>query len=120
MYNSNFRLYYSTFGWTCVISRPSLSKLYLNEDGTPAAVGYFASQYGRDLVYTELHGINQNDYQNNLPDLVVYQLADGTLLAAAKAVFSAENTDITAHKGSCYIHQVEYLTVLDKLPIKLP
>ena len=120
MYQNNFKLYYSTFGLTCVIARPALTKLYLSDKGTPTGVGYFASHYGRDLVYSELHGINKNDYQSHQPDLVVYQLADGTLLAAPKALFEVDSTDVTAHKGNCYLHKVDYLTVLDKLPRTLP
>jgi hypothetical protein len=112
--------YYSTHGVTCLIQRQSLSKLYLSEAGEPMAVGYWADYHQRDMRYEQLHGLAVSDYDRLKPDLVVYQLADGTLLAAPKALLEEGVTDTTAHKGNCYIHQVEYLTVLAKLPKKLP
>ncbi len=118
MFNTQY--YYSAFGVTCVIQRQALSKLYLSEGGTPIAVGYWADSKQRDLMYEDLLGINVDDYARMKPDLVVYQLADGTLLGAPKFLIEdTGNTETTAKKGNCYLHQVHHLTVLPTLPKKL-
>ncbi|MBD2250990.1 hypothetical protein [Nostoc parmelioides] len=119
MLGKNSQYYYhSTLGTVCVVPRPTLSSVN-TKDGQPVSVNYPTnSQFGVAVKYFyDLKGIQVEDYKWNKPDLLVYELADGTLLTASKEVVEASQVNHTSgYHTKCYIHQVKDLQVLEKLP----
>lgn len=115
--------YPSTLGTICVVPAPRFSGIR-TENGKPWKLEYptnLHSHFGVAIrYYPDLKGLNQDDYERLKPALVVYQLGDGTLLAATPAVFekSTFSTNNACSKGSvCFVHQVSDLELLSELPI---
>lgn len=114
--------YYSTVGLVCVVPRPTLVSLN-TQDGQPISVNYPTnSHFGAAVKYFyDLKGIQLDDYKRIKPDLVIYRLADGTLLAAGKDVIEASQVSYTSgYHGQCYITKIKDLEVFDKLPLEAP
>lgn len=108
--------YLSTLGTICVVPRPRLSK-YITQGGKPCAVFYQEQTKGRN----DLWGIRECDYAALEPDLVVFELGDGSLLAATQQVMGASKRNPSrAWKGHKTIDPlVKQLQVLEELPVKL-
>jgi hypothetical protein len=100
-----------------IVPRPALQGLQLH-DGKPSGVKYPNHHYLSPdgwTYYSTLKGINKVDYQRIKPDMILYELGDGTLLQADLALF--ENSKMGTHNGSstgavCYIHDVDRLRVV--------
>ncbi|MBD2208753.1 hypothetical protein H6G27_02565 [Nostoc linckia FACHB-104] len=110
--------YYSTVGLVCVVPRPTLVSLN-TQDGQPVSVNYPTnSHFGAAVKYFyDLKGIQIEDYKRINPALLVYELADGTLLAASREVIEASQVNHTSgYHTQCYIHNIKDLQMLDKLP----
>jgi hypothetical protein len=103
----------------CIVPRPVLLGIILSDDGKPSAVKYpDQSQWSQTgfKTYHTLKGINKEDYDRIQPDLVLYQLKDGTLLQADLAAF--EGSKLVTHNASnvqtlCYSHPVNLLQVVE-------
>jgi hypothetical protein len=112
--------YNSTLGRVCIVPRPSL-KSYEAKEGEPVSVSY-PDTYGRKgRKYKDLKGILVSTYQEVQPDIVVYELGDGSLLAATKKVLDSSMADIHyayRYRG-CITTDVKKLKILQKLPEKL-
>lgn len=115
--------YFSTLGTICVVPAPRFSGIR-TENGKPWKLEYptnLHSHFGAAIrYYPDLKGLNQDDYDRLKPALVVYELGDGTLLAATPAVFekSTFSTNNSCSKGrACYVHQVSDLELIPELPI---
>lgn len=107
------RQYQSSLGTIVVVPRPTLALLNTDKQGKPQSV----QRGGSWTAFKTLLGIQVADYKHRKPALVVYQLADGTLLAATKAVIEASEIAKTSqYHGQCYITQVSALEVLKALP----
>jgi hypothetical protein len=120
MYSHNSeRKHITTDGLTLVIvPRPSLETVKLDAKGVPSSVLYPNSHYLSDgwTYYSTLKGINKADYDRLKPDLVMYQLADGTLLQADLELFVG--SEMVSHNATqketfCYSHQVNQLRVVE-------
>ncbi len=102
-----------------IIPRPSLLGVILDAKGLPSAVKYPDHSYwSKDgfKYYSTLKGINKGDHDRIKPDMVIYQLADGTLLQADLALF--ENSEMGRHNATqderfCFLHQVTQLRVVE-------
>ena len=81
------RQYQSAIGTICIVPRPSLSQLNTTKDGRPLTV----QREGSWTSYSTILGIQVKDYKQRQPALVVYQLADGTLLAATPEVIAVSD-----------------------------
>jgi hypothetical protein len=88
-------------------------------DGKPSAVKYPDNHWDSEtgyVYYSTLKGINKADYDRIKPDLVLYQLRDGSLLQANLAAF--QNSKLVTHNASnvetfCFLHQVNQLQVVE-------
>ncbi len=104
-----------------IIPRPSLLGVILDGDGQPESVKYPDYRYYTPLsykTYSTLKGINQEDYDSIKPDLVLYELKDGTLLQADPELFvdsEMSTHNATSDGKACYIHNVSKL-VLAQMP----
>jgi hypothetical protein len=102
-----------------IVPRPALLGVILSEDGQPKAVKYpDQSQWSKTgvMTYLTLKGINKADYDRIKPDLVLYQLKDGSLLQANLAAF--QGSKLVTHNASnvetlCFLHQVNQLQVVE-------
>lgn len=120
MYSKNSEYnYYSTLGKICIVPRPSLVS-YNTKDGKPISVNYPTNSQFSPIAlkcFPDLKGIQVEDYQRIKPALVVYRLADGSLLAATPEVLEASQVNHTSgYHSACYITKISNLKVLDKLP----
>ena len=108
--------YHSTLGTICVVPRHRLSG-YKAQDGKPVTVTYPGYGYP-DKDYLDILGIKVCDYQYLKPALVVFELADGSLLAATKEVLEASmRGDSYAWAGHISINpRVKDLQILQDLP----
>ncbi|WP_375470795.1 hypothetical protein [uncultured Nostoc sp.] len=105
--------YQSSLGTVVVVPRPTLASLNTDKLGKPQSVQLGGSW----TIFDTILGIRVADYKSRKPTLVVYRLADGTLLAATKAVIEASEIAKTSqYHGQCYITPVSALKVLDALP----
>ncbi|MBD2435455.1 hypothetical protein [Nostoc sp. FACHB-110] len=114
--------YYSTSGVVCIVPRPSLASVNI-KDGQPVSVNYPTKSHYGEVVkfFYDLKGIQVEDYKRIQPTLLVYELANGTLLSASKEVIEASQVSHTSgYHTQCYIHQIKDLQVLDKLPLEAP
>ncbi|WP_250122942.1 hypothetical protein [Chroococcidiopsis sp. CCMEE 29] len=112
--------YSSTLGTICVVPRPSLAN-YEARDGLPVAVSYPNTYGKKGRSYSDLKGILLSTYQEVKPDLVVYELGNGSLLAATKEVLDSSVADIHfayRYRG-CITTDVSKLKILQELPEKL-
>ena len=117
--NNPERVYLTSDGSTLVIvPTPRMKKVQLDAKGVPSSVLYPNHQYSSDgwTYYSILKGINKADYDRIKPDLVMYQLADGTLLQADLELF--ENSEMGSHNATqketfCYSHQVNQMRVVE-------
>ncbi|MEH2293291.1 hypothetical protein [Nostoc sp.] len=116
--NSEYR-YYSTLGKICVVPRPTLVSFNAT-NGQPVSVNYPDNNCYSLIKYKyfyDLKGIQVVDYQRIKPALVVYKLADGSLLAATPEVIEASQVNHTSgYHSQCYITKISSLQVLNKLP----
>jgi hypothetical protein len=112
--------YNSTLGTVCVVPRPSLNG-YESQDGQPVSVSYPNTYGKKGRSYSDLKGILLSTYQEVKPDIVVYELANGSLLAATKEVLDSSVADChyAYHYRSCITTDVKKLQVLQELPEKL-
>lgn len=112
--------YNSTLGTVCVVPRPSLNG-YESQDGQPVFVSYPNTYGGKGRRYSGLKGILVSTYQEVKPDLVVYELGDGSLLAATKEVLDSSVADChyAYQYQGCIKTDVGKLQVLQELPEKL-
>ena len=109
-----FSHYHSIFGLTVLIDRPTL-RLGKVVDGAPRTVNY------NDRVhYLNIKGIAVADYKRLQPDLVIFRLADGTLLAAPKTAHEAIDPGESQTFGQSYNMPVSYLQLLSHLPAEMP
>jgi hypothetical protein len=110
--------YITTNGLTLVkVPRPTLLGVTLDVAGIPKAVKYPNHHYLSDgwTYYSTLKGINKADYDRIKPDMVLYELGDGTLLQADLELF--ENSEMASHNATqsetaCFSHQVNQLKVV--------
>lgn len=110
------RQYQSAIGTICVVPRPSLSQLNTDSKGQPVSV----QREGSWTSYTTILGIQVKDYVARNPALVVYQLADGTLLAATPDVIAiSEVAKTSQYHTECYVTPVSDLQVLNTLPVDI-
>lgn len=109
-----FSHYHSTFGLTVVIDRPTL-RLGKVADGKPRSV-----LYNDRTHYLTIKGIAVADYKRLQPDLVIFRLADGTLLAAPKTAHDAIDPGDSQTFGQSYNMPVGYLQLLPHLPAEMP
>lgn len=116
--------YHSTDGLICVVPCPRFSGVRLDKDGKPFSVIYPNGKHpevGYPFnFYRDLKGLNVSDYSDLQPALVVYELGDGSLLAAdadvfAKATLGSNNASSTGE--ACYVHLVKDLMLLEHFPI---
>jgi hypothetical protein len=112
--------YNSTLGTVCVVPRPSL-KCYEARECEPVSVSYPDTYGRRGRKYSDIKGILLSTYQEVKPDLVVYELGDGSLLAATKEVLDSSVADChyAYHYRSCITTDVKKLQILQELPEKL-
>jgi hypothetical protein len=112
--------YSSTLGTICVVPRPSLAS-YEAREGQPVAVSYPNTYGKKGRKYPDLKGILVSTYQEVKPELVVYELGDGSLLAATKEVLDSSMADChyAYHYRSCITTDVKKLQLLQELPQKL-
>lgn len=114
--------YDNPFGNICVVPRPTLEGVKVI-DGKPSQVKYhsrIAFAEGPYRYFKDLKGLNIENYDRLKPALVVYQLGDGSLLAATPAVsaIATASTNNACSKGSaCFVHQVSDLELMPELPI---
>jgi hypothetical protein len=108
-------------GFTVVtVPRPALKGLKL-VDGKPSAVKYPNHHYLSPdgwTYYSTLKGINKAYYDRIKPDMVLYELGDGTLLQADLELFVGSEMashNATSTETFCYSHQVKDLRVV-KMP----
>jgi hypothetical protein len=113
MFGNNGEWYYqSSIGTIAVVPRPALSALSTDKRGQPQSVLLGNKRFN------DIFGIQVRDYTNRQPALVVYQLADGTLLAATPEVIAVSGVAKTSqYHGQCYITQVSDLQLLSELPL---
>ncbi|MEH2398696.1 hypothetical protein [Nostoc sp.] len=114
MFGTNKERYYpSALGTVCVVPRPTLSQLNTDSNGQPVSVQKERSW----TAYTTILGIQVKDFKLRNPALVVYRLADGTLLAATPEVIAISEVSKTSqYHDECYITKVSDLVVLNELP----
>ncbi|MEH2312175.1 MAG: hypothetical protein V7K35_12395 [Nostoc sp.] len=94
--------------------RPTLAHLNTDSNGKTVSV----QREGSWTSYTTILGIQVNDYLLKNPALVVYQLADGTLLAATPEVIAVSEVAKTSqYHTECYITNVSDLLILKELPV---
>lgn len=94
-----------------IVPRHAMLGVILDAKGQPTAVKHSS---GRS--YSDLKGIAQKDYQDIKPDLLHYELADGTLLHANPSLFIGSEMSCHHNSGeTCYTHQVSRLKVV-KMP----
>lgn len=121
MYTKNPMYHYSsTLGTICVVPAPRLNGVILT-NGKPSAVNYPTNNYyqPKDREYKDLKGLDIVDYDHLQPALVVYELANGSLLAATPAVcaIATKGTNNAKRHEPCFIHQVSDLEVMSELPM---
>ncbi|WP_375467788.1 hypothetical protein [uncultured Nostoc sp.] len=106
------RQFQSAIGTICVVPRPKLSQLNTDKNGQPVSV-----QGGSWTSFSTILGIQVKDYKLRNPALVVYRLADGTLLAATPEVIAISEVSKTSqYHDECYITKVSDLQILKELP----
>ncbi len=119
--NKPIYFYSSALGNICVVPAPRFQGIKLDKDGKPWKLEYITNRYYQPIAYyDDLKGLNIEDYEANKPALVVYELADGSLLAATPAVFekATRGSNNACSRGSaCYVHQVSDLELIPELPI---
>jgi hypothetical protein len=117
--------YTTLTGLTLVtVPRPVMLGVILDANGQPSKVkypNYWESSKTGYHPYSDLKGILKVDFDRIKPDLVIYQLGDGTLLLADLEIF--EGSKMGTHNGSstgavCYIHDVDRLRVIKMPEIK--
>lgn len=110
-------IYLSTLGTICVVPRPGLAG-YDSKDGKPVAVYYPDTNFAKGRRYPDVLGIRVCDYEKEKPVMVIFELGDGSLLAASKEVLEvAARYESRAWQGHKSINpQVSQLQVLDRLP----
>jgi hypothetical protein len=102
----------------CIVPRPALLRVNLDADGNPiSVVTTNQSQWGDGFSYwTTLLGINKETLDRIRPDLVIYELADGSLLQADPELF--DNSEMNYHRAAttdtpCFQHWVKYLRLVE-------
>lgn len=111
-----YSFYYSNDQVVCVVQRPTLLGLLWTTIGTP----YRLRVEGSKSVST-LKGLHHELYVEHEPDIIIYQLADGTLLAADEKAIDRAETSMNAStnfKKRCLEHYLVDLKVVDGLPVK--
>lgn len=115
--------YDSALGSICVVPAPRFEGIRL-KDGKPWGLEYptnIHSSFGAAIkYYFDLKGLNVEDYKANKPDLVVYELGNGALLAATPAVFEKATrgfNNACSTGSACYVHQVSDLELIPELPL---
>lgn len=115
--------YYSIQGLVCIVPRPKMTGVKTDKAGNPVAVYYPTYPQGyrnpTGKHYPDLFGLNIEDYLRENPALVIYELGDGSLLAAnseAIAIAGRGINNACPKKTDCYIHLVKDLQKLDQQP----
>lgn len=108
------KLYDSNLGKVLVYPRYQLTRYTVDDHGNPSVV------VGWYKPFSTILGIPLPMYTENKPDLVVYQLDDGSLLAATKAVIEdSKQTYSSEWHSMAYETQVDKLISLADLPAAL-
>ena len=107
--------YYSTFGKTVVIDRAVLTSYLRDASGYPKAV-----EHESGTAYMTIYGLALHSYIATQPDIVVFRLHDGSLLAATKEMMDGWQPEKTATYQKCFIHRVKYMMPLPFLPQEIP
>lgn len=109
----------------CQVPMTRFAGVNLDAAGKPVAVRYITNihpEFGTKWrLYQDLRGLNIDDFKAWNVDLVVYVLADGTLLAADKATCAKATTAVNAASNvgaKCLEHLVADLKVVPQLPSK--
>jgi len=112
--------YSSTLGTICVVPAPRLAG-YDSWEDRPISVFYPDTHWGKGKRYKDLKGILVSTLEEVNPDLVVYELADGSLLGATREVLEDSTRDYhNAYQHiSCVKTDVSRLQILQELPEKL-
>jgi hypothetical protein len=122
MFNKYYevRYYDSTQGKVCLVPRPLVKKVELDGDGIPVRIYLHDPQYPQGIWCKTLKGLNHSDYDRIKPDIIIYQLGDGTLLSATADVCQRSDTATHSTKGGdCFEHRVSDLRVIEQLPPRL-
>lgn len=105
-----FNSYLSTFGTVVTIDRPMLTGY--RGGATPYSVYH---QNGRS--YREMLGITCESFEEIKPDVVIWKLADGSLLSAsAQVVISSAIGYSRAFRQDCYTTAVNQMIPITELP----
>jgi hypothetical protein len=105
-----------------IVPRPTLLGVILAPSGLPLAVKYPDHHYSSKTgykTYLTLKGIDQIDFDRIKPDLVIYELQDGTRLQAGLELFDdsimgSNNATSTADvEQFCFIHPVPKLRLVE-------
>ncbi len=121
---NRIRIHTTTTGLGLVIvPRHTLLGVELT-DGKPSAVKYPDYRYYAKSDYrtfTTLKGINKVEYDWIKPDLVLYELADGSLLQANRELFDGSEMDThnaTSDDQPCFTHDVSKLELVEMPEVK--
>lgn len=113
MTSSNF--YYSNDQVICLCPRPALLGLALTPKGEAYRLRYQGGSCGT------VRGLHLSDCVEHEPNVIIYQLADGTLLAADEAAIEKAGVATnwaTNHKRKCLEHQLKDLQIVEGMPVK--
>lgn len=118
-------VYCSNAQVVCLVPMPRFAGVNSDKAGKPVTLRYITNvhpEFGtRWRLYKDLRGLNKEDFSAWKVDLVIYVLADGTLLAADKATCqkATEAVNSASSTGAkCLEHLVVDLVLLDSLPTK--
>lgn len=104
-----------------IVPRPSLLRVILDGVGNPKMVSTQNQHYTSDGFkdWDTLKGLNLSDVTAFNPDLVIYQLDDGSLLTANRdAIVKAteDNHSASSTDTRCLLHKVSDLRLLKAMP----
>lgn len=111
--------YYSTLGYVWLVPRTALSSVGVDKlTRKPVHVNYPTKSYYMPIkCFRTLDGLCQDDLKDAPAELVIYQLANGQLLAANKEAIAKANLAIHRKSNTtCLKHQVSDLELSDQLP----
>jgi hypothetical protein len=112
--------YDTTLGKVCLVPRPQITGVELDDDDRPKRVQFHNPAYDYGRWFDTLKGLTRSDYRRIKPDILIYKLGNGTLLYATADVCQRSGTDTHSTKGGdCFEHRVSDLRVLEQLPPRL-
>jgi hypothetical protein len=121
MFLSSISHYHSTtLGKVCLVPRPFVERVELDDDDRPERVLFHNPAFVYGKWFDTLKGLKHSDYDRIKPDIIIYQLGDGTLLSATADV--CQRSDTATHNtkgGDCFEHRVSDLRVIEQLPPRL-